>query len=82
MLLNMAAKVTVRHPWNILFFRLGRWLPFLEYTHMIPRITNDIVSGAMFHLTLIYLPFPTFPPLYKAPLPFPFSQRIQGVIIS
>ncbi len=67
-MLSMAAKVTVRHSWNILFFRLGRWLPFLEYTHMIPRITNDIVSGAMFHLTLMYLPFPT--PARRTKTPF------------
>ena len=58
MLLVMAAKVMVRHPWNILFFRLGIWLPFREYTHMIPRITNDIVSGAIFHFTVSTCRFP------------------------
>lgn len=35
---------------------------------MIPRITNDIVSGAMFHLTLMYLPFPT--PARRTKTPF------------
>ena len=50
----MAQKVTRKQAWNSRFFRVGRGLPFLEYTQMIHSMTAETHSDEMFQTIFLH----------------------------
>ena len=50
--LPIAMNVITRHNWKVLFLNEGRWLPFLEYVHIMSRKMRETTSGAIFQVIL------------------------------